>query len=199
MQVNKSYENKKGQTDLFDISSTKELLIALLLAGGFITVVSISPAILVAAVPVAAYYKEKKNKKFQDTFRYLRKNEYVQIKSQRGKLRIELTEKGKNTAKRGYFKINISKPKTPKKWDGVWRIIIFDVPTSEHVKRNAFRLMIKRIGAHFLQQSVWVYPYDCSEQINFLKNFFELDDNQVRLIEAHNIGNDASIRKHFKI
>lgn len=191
--------SKNSEKNLLDISSTRDFLTALLLAGGVVAVMSISPAFLTAALPFAAEYKRRKNKKFQDTFYYLRRKGYIRVESRRGEAHISLTAGGVRAARRGYFKTHISTPRIPRKWDGLWRLIIFDVPSHDHVKRNAFRLLIKRLGATFLQQSVWLYPYDCSEQIGFLKQFFELNDDQVRLIEATNIGDDKQFRKQFKV
>ena len=59
--------------------------------------------------------------------------------------------------------------------------------------------MIRRIGAVMLQKSVWVYPYDCSEHIALLRQFFDLPEEALRLVEAHSIGDDLALRKHFKL
>lgn len=186
------------QKDLFDVTSTRELLAALLLIGGFVVVTSITPALIAAAVPYAAARKTSK-KKFQNTFNYMRRKGYIDVQSRRGNTHITLTAKGKKAARRGYFDTTLSAPKIPKKWDGLWRLIIFDVPSDDHVKRNAFRMLIKRLGARFLQQSVWVYPYDCREQVAFLKTFFDMDDSHVRLIVAKDIGDDAYFRAQFGV
>ena len=82
-------------------------------------------------------------------------------------------------------------------WDKFWRIFIFDIPSLESNKRNALRHFIKRLGMIQLQKSAWVYPYDCSNELKFIKEIFSLSDDNARLVVASDIGNDKKLREHF--
>ena len=66
-------EGLGSRKDLFDITSGKELLVALLIVGGVFTVLSIEPALLAAAIPFARAYRNtpQKRRRFQKTFSYL--------------------------------------------------------------------------------------------------------------------------------
>jgi len=50
-------------------------------------------------------------------------------------------------------------------WDGLWRLVVFDVPEVSRRQRDAFRswLKIERMGQ--LQKSVWVSAYPLSAEL----------------------------------
>ncbi|PIR82664.1 CRISPR-associated endonuclease Cas2 [Candidatus Kaiserbacteria bacterium CG10_big_fil_rev_8_21_14_0_10_59_10] len=56
-----------------------------------------------------------------------------------------------------------------KAWDGKWRIVIFDIPERYRTLRNRIRALLKSAGFVQLQQSVWVFPHDCDELVQLMK------------------------------
>jgi len=60
-----------------------------------------------------------------------------------------------------------------KKWDGKWFIVVFDVPEVERNKRNFLRKFLNEIGFFLYQQSVYVFPYECEEEIKLVKRIVE--------------------------
>jgi len=74
-----------------------------------------------------------------------------------------LTKKGENEAFFAYINAELSGKKfvkqTQKKWDGKWRIILFDIPEKQKRKRNYLRMVIKTLGFKEFQKSIWIYPY----------------------------------------
>ena len=194
-------ELRAGKKDLFDITSGKEVLIALLLAGGVITTMHFAPWLLVAAMPLAKSWKDspRNRRRFSNTFSYMKKRGYIEIESRKGNVYIHLTPVGKRRARHGYARVLEMQSLRPAMWDNKWRLIFFDIPTYDRIKRDAFRNLIRRLGATMIQKSVWVYPFDCSEQVSLLKNFFELGDDHVRLIVTDSIGDDRAFRSFFKL
>jgi DNA-binding transcriptional regulator PaaX len=87
----------------------------------------------------------------------------------------------------------------PKRWDKKWRLILFDISAEERAKRNAFRGLIRRLGAVMFQKSVWAYPFDCSEQIKILTDIFGFSADELRLVIADSIGDDKELKVHFKL
>jgi CRISPR-associated endonuclease Cas2 len=85
----------------------------------------------------------------------------------------KLTSSGKILAK----EIDISniKLKILKKWDGKWRMVLFDIPEKNRAGRNALRQKIKELGFTELQKSVFVYPYPCRKEIDEVIKFFRLE------------------------
>lgn len=52
------------------------------------------------------------------------------------------------------------------KWDGLWRLVIYDIPEKQRYKRDALRRYLKELGFGKIQESCWVSPYDFSSQIH---------------------------------
>lgn len=52
---------------------------------------------------------------------------------------------------------------TGKKWDGVWRLISFDIPEKEAKQRKWLRGKLKELGFGMLQESLWVIPHDLGQ------------------------------------
>lgn len=113
-----------------------------------------------------------------------------------GKKYLKLTEKGKLKLMR-LEKYNFQFKK-PKKWDKKWRIIIFDIPQKRRLQRDKLRFTLKQIGFVKLQQSVWVYPYDCEELITILKLDFKIGKDILYII-AEKIENDKLLKRYFKL
>jgi DNA-binding transcriptional regulator PaaX len=47
----------------------------------------------------------------------------------------------------------------PAAWDGLWRIIILDLPEERKAEREALRYLLKKAGFACVKNSVWVSPY----------------------------------------
>ena len=50
------------------------------------------------------------------------------------------------------------------KWDGKWRMVVFDVPEQARAVRNRLRYLLKEFGFYSLQASVYVYPFPLNVQ-----------------------------------
>jgi CRISPR-associated endonuclease Cas2 len=83
-----------------------------------------------------------------------------------------------------------------KKWDKKWRVIIFDIPETKRFDRDNIRQSLISIGFLRLQNSVWVYPYNCEDLINLLKTYTETEKNVIYMI-VDQIENDEEIKKYF--
>lgn len=53
-----------------------------------------------------------------------------------------------------------------KKWDGQWRIVMFDIPEGKRLVRSLFRRNLKKWGFKQLQKSVWVTKRNCYERLS---------------------------------
>ena len=70
----------------------------------------------------------------------------------------------------------------PKRWDGKWRVLIFDIPEKNRLLRNKVRTTLISIGFIRLQDSVWVYPYDCEDLMSLLKADFRVGKDMLYMI-----------------
>jgi len=58
--------------------------------------------------------------------------------------------------------------KIPKKWDGKWRIVIFDLPKNYAGNRNFLRRRLIVLGFVQIQKSVWAFPFPCEKEVRFV-------------------------------
>ena len=141
--------------------------------------------------------EEDEGEKFKNTFYYLKRRSYLNIRVVNNQIYISLTKEGKKRA--GKYQIDDLEIKTPKKWDRKWRLIIFDIPNKQKVKREAFRGKLKELGLCPLQKSVWIYPYVCQKEIKLLREFFGLNARQLRIIATSKLEEDDFLRRKFKL
>jgi hypothetical protein len=127
-------------------------------------------------------------------FKYGRLIEYRE--HQDGSIKIVLTEAGqRRVIQANIDNLTISKPT---RWDGRWHLVFFDVPEKKRRGRDALRLKLRELGFYEWQKSVFVYPYPCRDQIDFIVEFFELRPF-VRYGELLNPTNEAELKLHFQL
>lgn len=85
-----------------------------------------------------------------------------------------------------------------KKWDKKWRVVIFDIPERQRSKRNKLRSTLIETGFVKVQNSVWVYPFQCDEVVALLKFELRLGRSAVYMI-VDAIEGDEWLREHFKL
>lgn len=102
--------------------------------------------------------------KFLERFAYLRRQGYIQTFTTRKEKYIELTPKGVRHVK-NLFLQNI-KIVHKGKWDKKWRVVIFDIPEKLHHSRDVFRNKIKQLSFIQIQKSVYVFPFECTQEIS---------------------------------
>ncbi|MBI2065631.1 MAG: CRISPR-associated endonuclease Cas2 [Candidatus Zambryskibacteria bacterium] len=90
------------------------------------------------------------------------------------------------------------KIKTPKKWDNKWRVIIFDIPEKKKRARDQVREILSAAGFQRLQNSVWVYPYDCEDVIGLMKIDLGIGKYLLYMI-VDQIENDRFLRMDFDL
>lgn len=86
----------------------------------------------------------------------------------------------------------------PKKWDSKWRVVIFDIPEKKKKERDRIRALLRTAGFSLLQDSVWVYPYDCEDIIGLLKTDLGVGRYLLYMI-VDEIENDKHLRSEFNL
>lgn len=115
----------------------------------------------------------------------IRKEGFLEI-TEKGSLTLELLSEGK------------AKLKKPRKWDKKWRILIFDIDEKRRPKRDKLRRSLSSIGFMRLQDSVWIYPYDCEDFVALIKKDFKLGKELLYLI-IEEIEGDSFLRQWFDL
>ena len=122
-----------------------------------------------------------------------------------------LRQKGLVEFKNGHYSLTASGEKTlnewqmssykirrPRKWDRKWRVIIFDIPEKNRGLRTRAREILKAAGFQRLQDSVWVFPYDCEDVIGLMKTDLGIGKYLLYMI-VDQLENDRFLRMDFDL
>jgi CRISPR-associated endonuclease Cas2 len=107
-----------------------------------------------------------------------------------------LTDNGKKKALT--YNIDAMKIKKPTKWDGKWRMVLFDIPEKHKKAREAFREALKDLEFHEFQKSVFIHPYECQNELDYIIELFQLRP-YVRTVTATKLDNELHIKKVFEL
>ncbi len=112
--------------------------------------------------------------------------------------KLHMTEKGLVHFQR--YQLNaIHFEPDAKKWDGVWRLLLFDVPERDKYLRNALRRKLKEWKFKQIQKSVFVTPYDCTKELKELVDLLSIDA-YVHIIPTNSMGDiEKNLRSHFGV
>ena len=130
-----------------------------------------------------------------DAIRKLYQSKLVEERiDKEGTITLILSEEGKKKALS--YKLDEMTVDKPKSWDKKWRIVIFDIPEELKNVREAMREHLKQLGFIYLQKSVFVHPFPCTDQIEFLIEFHQARPH-IRQILAEKIDNELYLKKRF--
>ena len=180
-------QNKNHKTIM-----TKELLHWILLSGGVVIISILSPQLPYALLKSYLHQRSR----LKERLRYLEKKGWIKVEKQGDEVIIKLVEKGKLKAIK--YQVDKLKIEKPEKWDGKWRLVIFDIPDKKKIAREVLRNKLKELGFRALQKSVFILPYPCKKEIEVIKSVYELwpyvdfitadeIDNQIKLIDKFNL------------
>ena len=175
-----------------------KIILKVVAGAGFISMAILAPN----ALQALDIFYGKNNKKYsrysyvKSSINRLKENGLIEFKKRNGKTFVNLTEKGKEKLFR--YQIGELKINKPKKWDKKWRIIIFDIKEVRRGTRNVLRKELVNLGFIKLQNSVWVYPYECEEIIIMLKSNLKTGKD-ILYITADKIENDKWLKREFEL
>jgi|SRR3989338_3864421 len=108
--------------------------------------------------------------------------------------RLRLTPKGLTELRR--TELMHAAVTKPRRWDGRWRILIFDIPEYRKTLRPQIRRSLQTVGFIRLQDSVWIYPYDCEDFIVLLKAELKIGKDILYMI-VDELEGDTRIKEQF--
>jgi len=166
--------------------------------------VGLSGLLLVAmAAPNAIQLLGKTSigKRFKDqtltTLSRLAKEGLIKFEKRGGKRYARITEKGRKVLALELQKKALQ-AQAKKRWDRRYRIVIFDIAEVRRSIRIRLRETMRAAGFVRLQDSVWVYPYDCEDFTALLKADLHIGREVIYII-AESIENDGRLREHFNL
>jgi len=138
----------------------------------------------------------KKPRNMAGYFFKLRKQKLIKIQKDGNYHKIFLTDDGREIFLR--FNYEELKIRNQKIWDRDFRVIVFDIPESRRNARNSLREKMKELGCVKFNDSVWVYPYPCQKEIDFIANYWGIG-KYVHFILARDITNRDLLERAFSL
>jgi DNA-binding PadR family transcriptional regulator len=182
-------------------AQVKEIL-SLLAKGGYLLSCFLAPGLTRIAPDILGSQPEWEEwKRFNKTYlrrslKRLEKQGLVAFREDEDKAIIRITKFGEQyVLKYALDNLQIKKPKI---WDGKWRLIIYDVSIKKEYFQRLFRETIKKLGLYQLQKSVYLTPFDCKKEIDFLREYFGVKI-EVLYFTTDRFEKDEKYRKYFKI
>lgn len=170
-------------------------ILVLAAIAGVVIIAAVAPNVF-AAFGKLGQRRYISRKGFAKTASYLKQRKFIKIDRQRDKYSISITSKGLEKAVAVSFeRLTTEKPKS---WDGKWRLVAFDIPEKHKWSREGFRNKLKKMGFYQFQKSIFVFPYPCFSEINFLSSLFNIS-GFVHCIETSALTNDGELRDFFDI
>lgn len=135
----------------------RDIVLASIAMAGMISVALVAPN-------AVRLFKYDFRYRVPETMRQLERQGYISILRKSFTAKAVITQKGRDALLRKKNALALTRYKRPAVWDGKWRFVIFDVKETQRVRRDKFRDELRRIGFLRVQNSVWVFPYECEEQ-----------------------------------
>src|SRR3989344_2387703 len=148
---------------------------------------------LLGKTPIGKRFKDQT----RTTLSRLANEGLIRFEERRGKRYARITEKGRRVLAFEQQKKALQ-AQTKKRWDRRYRIVIFDIAEARRSIRIQLRETMRSAGFVRLQDSVWVYPYDCEDFTALLKADLHIGREVIYII-AESIENDGWLREHFNL
>src|SRR3990167_8111483 len=155
------------------LGKTEKEVLKLIKAGLLVTT-----ALMATNLPIALQSDRRKKYAYRRSFRNIYDKNLIYLSGEK----VKLSEKG-----RKLLDIVQSEEIKIKKhdWDGIWRIISYDIPEEKKKERDYFRRKLAELGFHELQKSMMVIPYECKEEIAVLAQNLGISPYVMHLITDH--------------
>jgi hypothetical protein len=108
-------------------------------------------------------------------------------------VRVRITQIGKDE-----LQLCTIKHSPPKTWDGLWRLVTFDIPNTNDQLRQEVRILLQTVGYLQVQKSVYVYPYDVPALSHLLAEKKFLASQLIRCVVSE-LADGSTIQKYFKL
>lgn len=180
------------------VASAAKVVLATAALGGILTLAAVAPGLVGvmgrSSVRQKRERKERYDRLWQNFYRLKKERALEYVGEKNGELIYRLTKNGE--VKLRSFLLETMELSQPQKWDGKWRVVVFDIPEKRRLARRALQTKLVAIGFCPLQKSVWVHPFPCEAEIEFLKDFFNVKPH-VDILTTQDMPNGKVIY-HFR-
>ncbi|MFN7088841.1 MAG: hypothetical protein ACK4NX_03460 [Candidatus Paceibacteria bacterium] len=177
-------------------SLAKEIL--LILAGGAIfSTIMLTPglsSVLPSLIKTLSQRTGGQPRSIKNALFRLKGDRLIDFQEKNNMIILKITDKGKK--KTLMYKLEDLKITKPKKWDRLWRMVIFDIPEKRRNARTALREKLQELGFYPLQKSCFVHPFECKDEIDFISEVFQLAP-YIHYVVAKSIEGEDFLKRHF--
>ena len=170
----------------------QKIILYSIAAAGVLAVGMLAPNVLMAMEKIGIIPKRRQKEYISSAASVLKKKGLLKFN---GKY-YELTPPGKSLLSQWEF--TNYKLRKPQKWDGKWRVLIYDIPHKKKKIRDYVASIFRRAGFERIQDSVWIFPYDCEDVIGLLKTDLRVGKNILYMI-VEELENDKYLREIFEL
>ena len=130
----------------------------------------------------------------KQTLRRLEKQKVIEIKIIDGKEVFCITKQGKTKILN--FALDELKIAKPKQWDGKWRVILYDIVVGKKHEQEALRRIVKKLGFYQVQKSIYIFPYPCFDEVEYLRSYFGVTA-EIKYWIVQKIEDDGVFKTYF--
>lgn len=171
-------------------------LLTLLAIGGVVTIAAIAPNVFAAVGRIGRRRLFVHEDDFRRCKYYFTRHKLARFIDDGEGLRMGITEKGRRQILRS--SLDRLAPQQEERWDGIWRIVIFDIPDKHKAEREGFRDRLCQLRMYCMQESVFVTPYPCEREVEFLIYAFSIA-SYVRIIRTRELFDDDDLKERFHV
>lgn len=163
---------KREQKEKLDL--TRDILLSIAGVGGVLLLGAMAPGAIQLLKPLLKKYKKRVRQPsyIQQKFKDLEEKGLIDIGAKEDKTKIILTKLGQKKILE--YQVDSIELNIPIRWDGRWRVVIFDIPENKKNHRDVFRRKLIDLGFERIQDSVWRHKYPCKKEIEFLAHLYEI-------------------------
>jgi len=141
---------------------------------------------------------EVDEKRIKQSLENLEKKEIIDLVEKNDEIFVHLKNDNNPQVIKYSIKALLELKQKEKKWNKKWFMVFFDVPEIQRNKRDYLRKFLNKIGFYRYQKSVYIFPYECEEEINLIKKIVERA-KYMKYIIAEKIEDEDAIKTFFKL
>jgi DNA-binding transcriptional regulator PaaX len=179
------------------VGETQQKILLLLMGGVALGLAGNPRRYFRIAKEIGKEWQKIERRQLQRSIKLLYESQLVEIREHKGNItELVLSKEGKLVALR--YDLDKLTIEEPKRWDNKWRIVMFDIPEEKKKLRDTIRYHLKKLRFFEYQKSVFVHPYSCADEIEYVIEFYGIRQ-YVRFIEAIRLDNELHLKSHFNI
>lgn len=127
----------------------------------------------------------------------LRRGKLIELSTDDKRIVLKITSSGKDRLKK--YELQHLAIAENGKWDGRWRIVLFDIPEYQKIIRDRFTRKLKALGFMMLKGGVFLHYLPCKDEIASIAEQLTIE-KRIAYIEAISLGGiEKDVKVHFSL